>query len=1603
MNIQYQMINGEVKAGEGRRGGMPRLLLFALLLGFGACSRHAEPEKANVQPSVSKPRAADALHAASGPRKVFVTGLGKYTNLVYRSWGDLGDADFYQRDIEDLARECEATPDNADVWYALGSRCYNDKSNQIACFEKAVRLAPDAIAPRLALASALASARRGSEARDALTTMYPLLASAEDVRAWSWSFQSLKYGSPQDCTAMCAFVTAQKGGSDKDRLACALVAQSMDRNDEAIGLMSNLLARTGDGNYREIIVGQLGQMMAQNSTNAALASLLEQYQTPYEKAARKLDGAANRGNCESNVAVLKETIGLATNVEMRFMLAQRLLYSDWTSSLAASNADALADMMIGDDGWQSKQLGALVQMLQRMGATNTLRRLLDKSFGASSNNPAFAIAVLSGMQNSQGYYGYGRGYDGEYPSANPDFKLIARIQKQYPSNEAVLRAMASLYAAAKCPQDAIECRTTLLALDVPPAQRVRDAAALLALLVKQGDVGAADKIAAEHMADAARNATLAVPMAAYLCAAGRTNDACDILLACLSSLKARESKSMLLQKMLDMRWPDPAQKQRVAETARACIAQWPADPQDYLANQMRGKVAKLLNDMGRAEEAFALVSMAVRAGCLIDGAQELCRTAAFRPYLAKLADEMIAGTITQANVFVAMARMCNEVDMHEQALALAMRALRCTDLPYEFTSIVGEAVRLARELNDERAVRDIIAMLDQRVRDGRCSIEMLNNASYALNEAGQAGKLDEWYTCAWRLCTNKTNQAAIQSMAQWYLQWNNTNGVREMLALMEQAGGQPTERAYMLVRLYGFVGDKAGQRRVLADIRLTFTNAQMIASYGWQYLDMLRSTATRGDAAPTNEIRMLMLEWLGNRDLPLQTRMSFCQQLYGRDDREMRVAWLEKLLPDAVQPAQQNQIRSELMNAYIESGNTAGFVRIADEMRAGQSCEPWILRNMMNQYAQLGMVAEAVVLCEQLASQREGAPAEQANLLAEAANFYLKLGNKEQALQSMEDALTACADDGNRQYLVRRAADLYRELGQAQKGLDLLLDAFGKASSAEIACNMAQQIGSYARGAEIELDVQRLVGRLLELDKSVQSLCMAASLLGERGDTATAKSYLNQALGTAATSSEKRMIYQQLGQMAETAGDAEGKLAALEALMPLTERYNRQNIVMQLSAALNEGGQYQAAADKIAAFLAASGAGQLRDYDVDSLRCAMAQSLFKADNKDAAWTAAQEVKDVRRFAEIARVLGRSADAVPRLEEALASDNADSRMAAADMLLSIHRQANDTKAIEHVADVLVSAAADAQPGEAMQIARMLGSVGRRDDAVAILKKASDGADSSVQGQIDEQIVSMLQQDGKLDAAADWLDGRPRTCVTLALKARLSAAQGKTEDAAQLYFDAMAIVDNDSQWRKSNYQYELMNLVANAKDTDWRDKTVARLFDGAGAKDAGLRQSVASMYMQAKEYDKALDEYQVALGLAKDDWQKRNCLQQYASCCVSAGKPEKAIDTYATMLKDDTLTWQGRDSLRSSLGTVYEQSGRQSQAFDVYRESIKDCEQYIAKTGTTADAVNAQFRLATLYSKVNDENEAIRVLKKIADDRPGTKDADRAKTELKRLGK
>jgi len=1584
------------------KGSVLGVTLVAVALVCAGCSRKESVALAGRRNGVAKLRETTAAATETNAHPVFVSCKGRHTNLVYS-------ADDYTRlrygsgrmKEEELARECAASPANADLWFLRAMEA-GSTSNQVSWLRKAVELAPDAVLPRIMLAQALPVDGSSGEAREVLTTVFARVTSPSEIHVWVQAAMGMAGNSVQRGSEWLDQFLVHSSNALPARFARMDMASWRQDHVAMVEAAREVLATSND-QYRAATIAmlktakQFAGRLYSDEANPGLDQLIDAYGTPFEKLTDRLGSLTRSARRDRGIALCREAMHLATNAEMRVEAASILAEDNDLMAREQTNMEALLVEALGSDGWSAKGVDLFVAKLYESGNTTAVLRLLKLSTGYLTNTPSFALSVLAPY-----YYGD----DMSETSGGPDLfetegsgagrldlfrlEVAERVRALYPTNETVLRALARVYAEGGLFDDELACRTTALAFASSPGRKAADAAALIGRLVKKKELDAARHVADQYRCLASSNAALAAAVGTCLRAAGRTNDSSAFLLGCCATMPAEE-RQQLLCALLERHGLDRATVLGAVKIAREEVRK-----DERSTAMLTYPVFNALVKLKQCDEALAFATERLRAGDPVYNMNALLDIPGGKEGLAALVHQWLAqGGSTQQQVNTTMAYLCGECGFEREALDLNLRALRACTSSYQIVCAASQLLNAADRFDDKKQAEEVAVLLDKAMTDPAAGLEWLRMLCWRLEGTGLEERVHRWFDVIWERTTNKP-AAAIEA-AEFCMAWGRTSMVRTILAEMDTSTALPLQKQWEMHRLLDFTGDKDRAARLRTGLKSALTNAEAIARYGSQFLNLLDDERRDGSAEAEAEIRSLALGWVRNQDLDMYERLNLCDWLRGRKDAALRIELLEQLRADAASPGNRGPIESRLIEEYFNRHDTGAFFRIASEVRTRPGTDRYTIGNLAGKYEELGMYAEAVVLLEQLRADAEDTDTD---LLGKTAELYLKMNERDQAIGCIEEAAKAIPADAANAYCLKQLADLFRKAGEPQKGLALLLAAFKECAEADAACDIADTLLGFAREAELALDAAQIADTLLAVERNAQTLKAAAAIAFDMGTLDRAKQLVAEALQLAGSDREKTPLLEQAARIAEATSNHVDRLAALEQLLASANRYTRGDVQTRIVDALLDAGEFSRAAQKAKEFLADTGGSRMRSHENDELRDKLATALRNTGDTEGAWQVAQQFTGSDKYLEEALTLGKTNEAVARFEQETSADDLRQRTAAFEALLDVYGRTSNTAAMASLADKCAALAGSKSAADVALYARVLDQAGRKGDAAEVLMKAYGTATEEQKDETARNIFTLLCDAGREKEAAAWLDGQPQEPAILSLKAQACARQGNTADAVRLCCDALDGLDAGDESGQSGCLNGLKGLMDGVQDKELVDTAVARLWRTGDARDAKLHEYVAGLYEVAERFDEACGEYQKAAGFASDDDAKRNCMEEYAQVCIRAEEYDKAIATYRSLLDNTQLDWSARDKLRTDIADVYEKSRKPQGVTETYREDIKDCEDHIRAMGTVKDVSDDQFRLVELYGKVGDGAEAVRVLQKLADDRPGTPVAARALEELKR---
>ena len=1539
------------------------------LLACVACQRAPHPGAPTANRTVQP-----AAHSAA-PRPLRISFDGRCTNLVEQSiagW-DLAQ----QLAVEDrgaLLHACRVQPDNPDLWLLAGIYSCDDS---LAYLNRAIALAPDAFLPQLAL---VREVRRKSDCAltyHVATGAFARAVTPGEVMAWCDQAQADFIKGDNPAAMLYTNFICRLPPTPQAVLARAFLAVSLGMVTDAVAATRAVLAQETNSMVRTALAARMWAL----GSNVALLAGCDAPLAPAPLSAfdTLLQQISANPNTASSMVWCSEAMQRATNATMRITVAQYLLQAHRQGRQTISNLDAFADAILGVYVPPADTMATWLFLLRQANATNALQRQLVRR----PLDAAVALRYLEQLswESSE-----------QAAAQRPlDLQVLDVLAAQLPSNAAVARAMAVWYARQGLVADEIACCSMALALETNDYAKARAAAQLSDAYLKDGDSARAAALLPLLLPLAREDGVIARATALCQLAAGNSNDACELLLACCSNNNdlPQNDKCALMRLVLNTSWPDVALQTRVVQTCFDCLMATQLQASATLVYEMSREVLRALVQLDRPADAFALLPKAQATGSIPFELARACAKPNWKEQLAQFINAAPANLCTQYTYAVSVANLAAAVGLRAEALALYRSALRHErQASYDWFMHAQTALRLAKELDDATARAELIENIDAVLSASAGGADRLAHLRWCCSDALDQAQFGKWRDLIWRSSTNKIEPALLDEVIPYAMRDGQTNLLREIAAHLAAQTNRSFALQAKVCALLAFAGDTNACLQSIAALGTLLTNAAMIETCGAEYLHLLLQQANN----PSN-IEAVVGAWCTNTALSVRQRFQFLDRIVHDMPYQSATQSLWRLWHEATSSTTRGDILETLLYSFYEQQDRAALANFAEQAMRDPTTSDDTMASLARHFESLNMPADALVLTEQLLARKPANAEERVGLLVKLAQLYGQTGNHAQLAAYAEQALQAAPP----QYRIQVITDLVAALragGQADRAQALLLDAFNKATTAGDVGTLARHLAECNDVPGSSINARQIAERVLAMDSSLNGVEQAATLLVRYGEYNAARACVQRALADATVPADQCYLYESLASIAAANDNVRDQADALEKLFALQSGADKRKAAEKLCAVLVECGRYDAAVARAQEMLATmdktSREGQrLLKFTVDA--------QMQLGQADAAWATAQHLADPAQFIEIAQRLGHTVDVRPHLEAAFQTADSVARMQLAGLLMNVYEAGKDTHAMAALAADMAAGAAAADPNQASAIADLCVRGGMPDAALAILKSAHANATPNARGDAARAIVNLLQRTQRYDEALQWLATQPADTSTRALAARIYDDKGDVRTAVDAYCDLLR--DAGSRGASYDLPYYLAHVLQRANDPALLEHALARLSLNNSANKPELCAGIADMFQRMQDHEKSLAWWQRAAERESSPSQKEFYEWQMLDEYTALRQWDGVIDNCRDRLEKGGDDWSVRDQLRSKLANAYQQDGRADKADAILREQLRDCEHAAQRPGVSSNLAQVRFRLAELYRQNGQPQKSATILRALADDHKSGWFATRASQELR----
>ena len=971
-------------------------LVVSMIVGMvlAGCGRHRTPP-ASPRGAAAAAKGAEATALAIADitnmaRPTIVTAGGVFTNLVYDE-ADLSDSEDPLVSVCALERDAATNAKNPDIWYTLGRHYWDggiDTSNAVACFEKARSLAPNALMPRLYIATTYASQMRYDDAARELGAALVLVHAEAEYARWASTVVSCGSGYKSERTDwMLNLLQPQAAGHAGVLRLIARIHKDNGNNADAAEAYLAALNATTTTALRIQVLQECAEMRNYPGMGR-FASRLDEARSrialpPFETLMIDVASTKEEEQDAKYPDLCRRAAAMTTNFAQRFEALKPLaiLYAGRGNSAAVVREAVRA--IVATDTPPASVAVQMAHWLVRAGASNDAIALLNVGLNVHTNaKDAIELSLaLAGRAGS------------------PDESALVALTNRFPNNALVFLRIAAFLDEHAWDAPAAEYRAIGVKLCAEPDVQARQAAALSAYYLRKGDVGAAKALLGQCGATLSNRAEGVASMAKLLLASGDTNGALAALLARCTNAMTDAEKELVFMPLVNTRWPARAMQEKAVEAAWRIADNLPMNTQSVRRQRFYDTLARESLLLNRTDDALRACGKVFAMGGYSEQFDAVCHAVNNPDRIESFVREIMRDADTQSLIYVRLGFVCQQADLPRLALELLAQNWNVSQQPWQRMRQLCRAIQLSHELKDYSQRDALLAALETEI--GKGNVGNLYYMFRIFDLIGMQDRCGKLLQTALETAKEGAQYELFSYASQWYLDHGDTNALRALiLKRFDPDKATPYEIANV-VGMYRAIGDRVTADRLTAQFAAGITNAGAVSARGYALLNMMEQAGNKA------RMQQLVRDWIAMDDLGTDMKCSLAQQLsYAGDPRGARTI-METILASASPGDQRNNILNSLVDLCQRAGDYDGVKRYAQELAQAPNANMWSVYNAASVCFNAGMRQEAVLMLEQALDRANGNDNqyEMMNMRQNLIRFYLAMGDTASARQHAEQIL----------------------------------------------------------------------------------------------------------------------------------------------------------------------------------------------------------------------------------------------------------------------------------------------------------------------------------------------------------------------------------------------------------------------------------------------------------------------------------------------------------------------------------------------------------------------------------------------------------------------
>ncbi len=696
------------------------------------------------------------------------------------------------------------------------------------------------------------------------------------------------------------------------------------------------------------------------------------------------------------------------------------------------------------------------------------------------------------------------------------------------------------------------------------------------------------------------------------------------------------------------------------------------------------------------------------------------------------------------------------------------------------------------------------------------------------------------------------------------------------------------------------------------------------------------------------------------------------------------------------------------MRIYVNNGDIGKFKELSENVINDPKFSHWELKQIAGQYQRLELNTEAMMIYNRIFDKLDENDSQRNDILNRQAELYIKLADSKSAVECYNQSAVARPNDP---WINSNLADLYKKDGRYEKAIEEYCKGIKKSNNSagtKMCCN---QLARLVRSGKADFDSSALAGSLLDNDRSVSTLMMAADLYSVSDDIKVSENLINEALSQTTIDLQKSKIYDKWLNIVKTTGDEKLLDKTMREYFEVANEKTKTRLACEISNLSMKSGDYQKALTDNLDLIERIDAVNNEDWSVLQIMKNIAKAYMETGDKENAWKYINDTvkssdkinknADWYSYMDYARKLDKIDEAAEVLEDAVKQVTLQKKPQILNTLLREYKKSGKEGDIERLIAESDEILKNATLNQKHSFVDFYKNAGQPEKAISILEELSANGNKRTKGSAINRLYYIYKENNQLDKALEWAENQPDSIDIERMKANVYKSQGNYENAIEIY---QKIIETPGLQKREKRDY-INQLIQSASKSDDKEKIINGIINNIKKENCGRGKNAtlesAEIYSKARMYDEAIDQIRKAKKLTKNINEVKQLNDKEAGCQINKRDYESAASLYEENLKNKSIGWEEQIAIHNKIVNAYQKANRTDKVKKAAENMVYTCKAFLRKHENGSQAIKTRFTLANAYKTSGDKDEACETLEKIIRKYPHTSHAKRAEEKLKKM--